>query len=220
MPNPRLSQPEQRNVAAPEDPPPFVSMSGSIHQWIEVPVGDSWIAAYRFKVQDNRPIIAELRVFPAEAPPAGGAWPPGTWSGTWSPNAPVPGRGITAGLVKNDLRISIPFDFIADARATAQEFAEEYYRHQRAAEERRGPGRKPLPPVFYARVARDYVDAIERGSWRPAQDVADARRISAGLVRAYLKRARDLGLLSAAQAGQPGGKLTAAARAVLDEARS
>ena len=42
-------------------------------------------------VRDGRPMIAELRVFPAEAAPMPNLeWPVGEWSGTWNRDAPVP----------------------------------------------------------------------------------------------------------------------------------
>ena len=59
--------------------------------WVEVPLGDEWVAAYALVLQQGYPVIAEVRIFPAE-PKRPGA---GQWSGHFlGVNAAVPSGGV------------------------------------------------------------------------------------------------------------------------------
>jgi hypothetical protein len=61
--------------------------------WLEVPIEEAWLAAYRVVEQEGLPAVAELRIFPAE-PDA--ARPPGEWSAqALGEKAPVPRGGLT-----------------------------------------------------------------------------------------------------------------------------
>lgn len=54
-----------------------VGLARVASSWLEVTIADGWLAAYRLVPQDGQPVIAEVRVFPAEA----GRRTAGTWSG-------------------------------------------------------------------------------------------------------------------------------------------
>lgn len=86
-----------------------------------------------------------------------------------------------------------------------------------AAAPGRRRGRKPFPDRFYAEVARDYIDAIAKGSRNPTLDAA--RRLPANRrrrVRDILHEARNRNLLTPAPKGRrQGGDLTETARALL-----
>ena len=47
-----------------ERPTPWLALTKNL--WLEVPVDDDWMAAYRFVNQDGSPVVAELRLFPRE----------------------------------------------------------------------------------------------------------------------------------------------------------
>src|SRR5437868_4136494 len=48
--------------------------------WYEVPLTEEWMAAYRLVTSGGKAVVAELRIFPAEALPGR---PRGEWSGVW-----------------------------------------------------------------------------------------------------------------------------------------
>ncbi|MGB7220743.1 MAG: hypothetical protein WBD07_18230 [Vicinamibacterales bacterium] len=213
--NPRTEKAVVREVPPGQVPPQFKGLLPASRRlyWIEAPIGDAWVAAYRIVVLDGRPIIAELRVFPAEPRIGDREFGPGEWSGSFNATASVPGQGITAGLVKKKIQVSIPIDHITEIRAKMQALAEQHWGITRSSR-----GRKPKPALFYAEVARDYVNALTAGSRQPAADLAKARGISRALSRALVSRARAMRFLEIAAAGRAGGALTDAARRVLQGA--
>jgi hypothetical protein len=190
--------------------------------WLEVPIRDGeWAAAYRVLSQGGTPVIGEVRLFPNEPnrPHAG------EWSGDLlGPKATAPAGGITHRLLR-ELRVGHHLaemgKILADVRK--QGGAEVMLADhgltspdpQSAPGRRRG--RKPFPDFFYAEVARDYVDAIERGSSNPTLDAAQRLpRARRRRVRDILHEARNRDLLTKALPGRRhGGDLTDKARAVL-----
>ena len=69
-------------------------------------------------------------------------------------------------------------------------------------------GRKGMPDLFYARIARDYAKAINRGGRQPITDVAEAKRLPRNKVRDMVHQARERGLLTDGIPGRPIGQLT------------
>jgi hypothetical protein len=61
--------------------------------------------------------------------------------------------------------------------------------------------------VFYAVIARDYLDVLARGSRRPIHDLARARKLKASTVRDMVHEARERALLSKSKAGIRGGQM-------------
>jgi hypothetical protein len=88
-----------------------------------------------------------------------------------------------------------------------------------------GPRRGPegLGERHYARVARDYVRAVEQGKKDPLAAVARLKRWHGATpknVRDWVHRARRHGLLTAPpRPGQPGGQLTDKALAALERGK-
>ena len=61
--------------------------------WLEVPLDETWMTAYRIAMQNGSPVVAEVRIFPSEP---GKRRAPGEWRGSWKGmNADVTGRGVT-----------------------------------------------------------------------------------------------------------------------------
>jgi hypothetical protein len=188
--------------------------------WLEAPIGGDWIAAYRIAAADGPPVIAELRVFPAETGRPG--W--GRWSGeVLGTRSNAPEGGITVRLLRR-LRPGQPLRFVSDLlqrlRAQAPEAARALGWTLPPAptpsslpRPRRGrPGR---PDLFYARVAAEYVHAVQAGSPHPVADLARRRRLPPARVRDMIHTARRRGLLSSHRRGVRGGELTDRAHALL-----
>ncbi len=65
--------------------------------WLEVQLDRGWLCAYRLVPKDGRPVVAEVRVYPAGS----GKEPPGQWRGEWlGGRAHVPHGGVTSRLLR------------------------------------------------------------------------------------------------------------------------
>lgn len=190
--------------------------------WVEVPLGRSWVVAYRIVNDRGRPVVGEIRIFPAEENrPRLGHWS-GELLGT---TAKVPRRGITSRQLR-DVRVRAYLQYmagrVADFQARLGDMAEHWGwgaaksnipNRVRSTGARRG--RKPRPDKFYARIAADYVQALSSGSKRPIQDVAKRRKLPGGQVRDMIRQARKRGLLTRERGGVRGGMLTASGSALV-----
>jgi hypothetical protein len=208
--------------------------------WVEIEIGDGWRAAFRLAPYGGQPVIAELRVFPADQYPGR---KPGTWRGDVlgvqaggaqrvrkvlpggkTVDCPPVRTGITARLLRR-----IPLGehrrhaetFIARLKEThrgmgadlaAWGFNAEIEKGKKKPTVQRRGGR---PDRFYADLAAAYVARIAAGSRRPVADLADRRKLSASVVRDAIHEARVRGLLMKGRQGAPGGTLTAKAEAIL-----
>lgn len=184
--------------------------------WVETPLGPGWIAAYRLVPQRGMPVVAELRIFPAES---GRPRQPGRWSGEFlGVAARVPPGGLTTRLLRT-VRVGGYRRFagrvVRETRAKWPEFGADELGPLREPKDQPRRGRPSRPRAFFAEIARDYVRSIEAGSHRPVADVARRRRLASGQVRDALHRARLLGLLERGGRGRYGGALTEGARALL-----
>lgn len=193
--------------------------------WVEVPLGRSWIVAYRIVNDHGTPVVGELRIFPAEEDrPALGQWS-GELLGA---NAKVPRRGITTRQLRA-VRVLAYLRYMADQvarlRAKAPDLAKDWgWGEGGATPARRSKspvgsrrGRKGRPDEFYADIAAAYVLTLARDSKRPIQDIATRRRLDPGQVRDMIREARKRKLLTAAKAGVRGGVLTPAGMAFFPE---
>jgi len=181
-------------------------------------VAEGWIAAYRLQIQDERPVISEVRVIPAEAEE-----PPGQWSR--SPSSIPPG-GLP-GTVLRRLRIGDALALFRDIESRWEsEFGEAmteriFHRHgaRSVGKAARRPGRGGRSDAFYARWAEAYVELLARGSRSPIKDLAADPPIAIdgfdpsestkarNTVRGLIREARRRGLLSEGTRGKAGGKL-------------
>lgn len=89
--------------------------------------------------------------------------------------------------------------------------------HVPAAEARRRTGRAGRSDLWYAKLARDYLDLIAAGSKRPRADLAERSGIKPELVRDQLGEARRRGLLEGGARGRAGGTLSDAAKRLIQE---
>ncbi len=187
--------------------------------WIEVPAGEGWLASYRVVMREAGPVIAEIRVFPAE----GDHRTPGAWS---RDPVSVPADGIPARVLRR-LRLTDPIGlferFVKQWEAdhgeevTERVFGSFWFRRSGAAVPKR-TGRAGRSDEFYARWAAAYVERLKRGSRHPVSDLVTrppvkiagfaSSRAPEATVRAIIHEARRRKLLTGAPPGRAGGELT------------
>ena len=175
--------------------------------WVEVPAGE-WMAAYRLLPKAGGPVIAEVRVFPAE--------PGERDAGRWSGDA---GRVPEGGLPLTTLR-QLRFTEVRAVFSDAiRSFEKEHGRSavtrvlkRHGLEPKRmtktRPGRRGHDPAFYAEMAASYVKALRSGSRTPVRDLARELKYSEPQMRDLIHAARTHGMLTSAPPGRPGGELT------------
>lgn len=197
--------------------------------WLKVPISDeeAWIAAYRLVPREGRPVVAEVRVFPAEK----GRRKGGCWSvEDLGHEAPVPPGGVPSALLR-DVKIDqhlkeywpkiirqIRRQYGDDAVFGSGGMASRHGFTQVAEEVRRRTGRRGHDDLFYARFASGYIDQLARRSSTPTRDLAESLHYSQSYVRDVISRARKRGLLTQSPRGRPGGQLTEKALQVLEQA--
>lgn len=182
--------------------------------WVEAAIDDQWIAAYRLIAQEGSPVIAEIRIFPAETERplemGSGALPkfPGMWSAEVRGSlATAPAGGITARLIRKVK--------VGEHQKFVDQFLTELHQHYgNAPFESSGPaavlgirppgmrqrhsnrGRKGRPDIFYARLAEEYHKKVNiRGSRKPIFEMARRRGIDIKKMRAMIHEARMRDLL-------------------------
>jgi hypothetical protein len=210
--------------------------------WLEHVIDNRWIAAFRFTLQDGQAVISEMRIFPADGDSTMAPAfllsevsdrSPGQWSAEFAGHkAKAPRGGLTATLVHNSVKLG---EIMKNARVDlntlrretpslfepAGTFAQFTAKATRAAMSERRPGRKGHGLLFFAQLAKDYVDQIRASDPRPAATIARARGLKPERVRDFIHRARKQGLLTdALLPGQKSGELTPKALAILKTVRS
>jgi hypothetical protein len=191
--------------------------------WVEAPMRDGWIAAFRILPDpEGSPAVAELRVFPDH---------PRRAPGQWAPELPmvdtrqhIPRGGLTSRLLRE---IKVPGAVLFTQRLM-DEFAKgwadlghdamaELFEPHGLTDEPRRRGRPPLSDLELARAARVYERAVKSG--HPIERVSTELGVSEDTARKRIWTARDRGLLTDAPAGRPGGRLTPKARELLSRQR-
>src|SRR5688572_6351844 len=95
--------------------------------WMEAPLGDEWVVAYRLFVRERRIVIGEVRVFPAEKR----THEPGVWSAHWLGDfAEVPKGGIRGRLLRR-VGLTVP---IAPMRELIRQLRIEAAKHASRAD--------------------------------------------------------------------------------------
>ena len=195
--------------------------------WVEAPIGEEWTAAYRLVVQNGFPVVAELRIFPAEPGRRDSQRDPGRWGGeVLGAKARAPRGGITARLLRQ-VKVGEHYKFVGDFLRWVQK---QYGREPFGPDQplgRRGltvpasthvpeRGRRGRSDADYARVAAAYVEAFNAGSRHPVVDAAQALRAPPARMRDMVHQARCRGLLTpSTKQGRRGGQLTPRACALL-----
>jgi hypothetical protein len=210
--------------------------------WVEDvitdPHGARWVVAAWVVAGRGRPVIGELRVYPATAQTgkaqtarkARTAREAGQWDRT--PSAVPPGGLERRLLVQVPLGRYVPAVMARVSEAATQPGgAPAVYATgaNLAWVDKILPGAASLAPrprpernvgrsdAFYAELAAAYVQRLAEGSVSPVQDLAAKRGKTAGRIRDLLHEARVRGLLSQGEAGRRGGYLLPRARQVLGD---
>jgi len=181
--------------------------------WIEASIAKGWMVAYRMIIQGDVPVIAELRVFPAES--GREQYRPGQWSGEFlGMKATVPEGGIKARLVRK-IKPGEHYRSTQDFLQWAKERDWEPLGALPSIVPTRR-GRKRNDDRFYARFARDYAK-LQRGSKTPAKALAEKHNIAHGQARTIIHQCRKRNLLTPAKQSRPGGLLTPYAEQLLEK---
>jgi len=209
---------------------------GVLDAWSEADLGDGWRVAYRLAIYRGQPVIAELRVFPADEFP-------GREVATWraevvgieagsvpsvdgeakkkvSPYAtPIAFPAIRGGITARRLR-AVRLGLLM--KDTEEVMAKMHAVMKRdlltwGVEEKKRPTTRrsgAFSDRELARLAGEYVKRCRR-SRSPVADIAGQRGLSASRVRDMVHEARSRGLLSAARQGVSGGQVTPLAKRIL-----
>jgi hypothetical protein len=209
----RISGPDQRT-----------GVGAWVEDVITSPHGSRWAVAVWIVERRGRPVIGEVRVYPATPQTR----KPGRWDGT--------PRDVPVGGLERRLLVKVPLGRYApavmgwiSAAATRPGGAPAVYTTgpNLAWVDRILPGAASLAPrprperpvgrsdAYYAELAAAYVERLAAGSVSPVKDLAAKRGETPGRIRDLLHEARVRGLLSKGEAGKRGGYLTPRARQVL-----
>jgi len=188
--------------------------------WVEIvlPADPSWMVAYRVLADESGDaVVAEVRVFPAESSKGR---PPGAWSAeVLGAAAQLPAGGLRAEVLRQ-VTLGEYRQFIPDFQAWRSKQAGRTLRVTLPAAALETPvitpkpGRRPKPDEYYAKFAKEYVDALPR-SRSPVADISADHQISQGKVRDIIHEARQRRLLTKTRQGRVGGELTERARNIL-----
>jgi hypothetical protein len=201
--------------------------------WVEAPLGDEWVAAFRLLEDQGQMVIGELRVFPAEddRPPgeiggettAARVRPAGRWraehegSDAWAPEG-----GLTARLARS-VRFDVSRPFAGEALVHVLGIYPDHEAWRRhlgtlALPDMPGGNRSRSTDVERVRVVAKYVAKVQEGSRKPVAELAAESNWSEGRLRQILAEARRRGWLTATPRRQAGGTLTEKALEILRRA--
>jgi hypothetical protein len=177
--------------------------------WIETSVDQNWTSAFRVVMQSGAPVIGEVRIFPTEGHVRR---PPGGWSAQLlGSDAAAPLGGVKVRTLR---RVSLQRAFVgAVIDHLRSKFGYTAAAAKRAITWR--VGRPALQPIELARAAAAYVEALHTD--RPVPTAARRLGLEPSVLRNRLTKARRAGLLTKARkANTAGGRLTPAAKRLLD----
>lgn len=209
--------------------------------WAEQPLGEDWLALYRYVWQPAGPVLAEVHVVPRGPLPAvsipSGPWrgaEPGSWQhflqGSHGHLHGVPRGGLTTRELRGlrpqgalGVKLMDPQETILLGLHPHPGWQGASARLWRVHQERlgmvppTGPGRPLTRLERLAQVADLYAEGSAAGSRRLNAEVAEALDRTTAQIRDDVYAARREGLLSHGPGrGRSGGSLTPKARAILD----
>jgi hypothetical protein len=185
--------------------------------WVEAPIDDRWMVAYRLVSQAGEPVVAELRVFPREPQQR----PPGRWSAEiLGVDAAAPTGGLPSDLLRQVTLGSYRerggdfLGWLAEFRAGGASLRKSSKRSMATASTTAVSARGRSDD-FYAHIAQDYVQHVNQGEARPVHAIAQNRSLPPEQVRDMIREARRRGLLTPTRRGRVGGQLTPRAAQLL-----
>jgi len=199
---------------------------------LETDLAGGWTLVEVFEMQDDKPIVAEMKIFPKQPEAETGKtrsvrsfghrspnkWPVGGSSGDVTPKG-----GITVSLLREvrlgmthaapileDYREWLTDNKYVDLSSMAESLPESG-KPSRAA---KGEARRQTDE-YYSRIAVDYERFCAEGNRAPVKTMAEEREVDIGKMRSHVHRARRNGFLSDVVQGQTGGTATEKAKRVL-----
>lgn len=202
--------------------------------WVEQDLDENWRVALRLSTTEGTTIVSELRVIPAQDYR-------GRKFGEWK--ADTSGHGVFAGMnfdlnegvtgrllrrIKVGEYLKKTDEFQADMRKRQGKHGESggagwardmaRYGFQSAYPEApRRERRKGLTDLQFARLAKQYVTRVQKGSLSPVKDIAKTRKEDIKRTRDLLHKTRRYGFLTKVKQGSKGGELTTKSFELLKE---
>ena len=172
--------------------------SDGLRVWERMVAHPAYVADAFFHVGVKGPQIVSLSINPWTLYP----WPPPLLTASVQRSAPVTrlyeqARGYLA--ISEQIGLTLDVD-LKDFRKTLR------------------PGRKGRPDIFYAGLAKEYVDLLGE-STAPTRDLALKLGYTTSSIRDFLHQARVRGLLTGSAKGLAGGHLTEKAKGLLGDSR-
>ena len=207
--------------------------------WVEQDLDENWRIALRLSTTEGTTIVSELRVIPAQDYR-------GRKFGEWKADTDAHGRygyGVFAGMnfdlnegvtgrllrrIKVGAYLEKTDEFQADMRKRQGKHGESggagwardmtSYGFQSAYPEApRRERRKGLTDLQFARLAKQYVTRVQKGSFSPVKEIAKTRKEDIKRTRDLLHKARRYGFLTKVKQGSKGGELTTKSFELLKE---
>lgn len=187
--------------------------------WIEAPLEDGWVAAYRLVIKKNQAVIAEARLFPKEKDPRRERHRP---AGGWSERGGlVPPTGMPGTILKK-LRLQDPISVLPTAienwevrhgRPVANRVLRRFRMSTKTNLARRTVGRDQRTDAFVLGFAKAYAEKVDHRRGHPIKELAGERGYARDTVREIIREARERGFLTKpTDRGKAGGKLTPKAK--------
>ena len=202
--------------------PKHVGMILNKSVWVEIPLTEQWLAAFRLVNKGGMPVVAELRVFPVDLGPNETKRPAGQWRGEYGSAEGVPRAGLTARQI-HQVRLGTFKDVLRKVLARDGEalksLAIDFPNLPQAIPQPVTRGRKGRPDMELATIAAVYATAY-LANFPPIPAIAKRFRLSLSQARDAVFRARKRGFLSPAEKqGRAEGMLTPQARALLNQSK-
>ena len=193
----------------------------------ETDLADGWTLVEIFELQDGKPVVAELKIFPRPPKAKAGTTRKARNYGHRSPegNGDVtPDGGITASLLREvrlgmkhaapileDYREWLTNNKYVDLSEDVERFDKQIGRpsHAKTGERRREADQ------YYAKISVQYERLCAEGSRSPVKSMAEEHGVKLGRMRSHIHRARRNGFLTDAVQGKKGGAATEKALTIL-----
>lgn len=187
---------------------------------LETEIGGGWMVIEQFNVVGGRQVVEMLTICPAPPPDRPGVAQPGRVVGEPPIGALIPKGGITARLLRTvkvgrgtdaleDYKTWLAGHFGSAALVRLEELVGNPGQRHRS-------GKPRASDLYYAALAKDYVDLWNKGVKAPIGALAKLHRVSPEKIRSHVHLARSGGFLTKAKTvGAKGGELTAKSHRLL-----
>ncbi len=198
---------------------------------LETDLAGGWTMVEVFEMQDDKPVVAEMKIFPKQEIETGkthsvrnfGHRSPNKWPVGGSGGDVTPKGGITVSLLR-EVRLGMTHaaPILADYRKWLTDnkyvdlswMAESLPESGKPSRAAKGAARRQTDR-YYSQIAVDYERLCAEGNRAPVKTMAEERDLDIGKMRSHVHRARRNGFLSDVYQGQTGGTATNKALKIL-----